>query len=339
MAGKTTQPTQTDTTNITAGNNMTDSPLNPEASSEASPVAAPLTPLTPYHSETPVYATIAETLDTTSRKTGLTAEAVAAIMATLAAKGAGSIPLAIAGHNGAPTAADFDPETLSEPGEGGYVVSTIGKRGIECADGKTRNGFVALAVYPHHTVSAIVAHTGGELDKCDYLTRLVDKEMGLAAFRNLRFEDGEGLADLAIAAATMPATLDRFLVASREGGGGGAYAVFNDNWAAFRLVLSKSKATKGIVKALPAKSDMLKAIRSSAFAESVAPGLEAKGYIVAIAKLMAQRIEAVNEAAKEGETLGDPAAILDWTEGRDSLDLRDPDAGDVGEIDFGSVKF
>lgn len=267
-----------------------------------------------WDTESDLYNTVTKALEG-SRVTVATSESAAKRIAAIAAA-ASDMPVAIAGH-GTVEAGEFNPESLPEPGAGGFTLSTIGCRGIEGADGKKRNGITGVAIYPAHTVDSIMSHPSG----ADYLLKLAEKEMGLVAFRGLRLDPGEPLTDLNAAAQEMPCELDSFISRTRQGAGS-PYAVFNDNWNDFRKALGQNPGTKAIVKHLPAKGEMLNCIRSKPYAESHYAVLEENDWFARLAAAMANLLEAMQaeaaEAGEESPVTGDPDVIRGWLDNRES---------------------
>lgn len=294
--------------------------------------------LTVFDSKSPVYAAVAEVIGDT-RGAIANADILASKLAAIVAKctEAANLPVATAG-NGLVAVGDFTAESpLPEAGGRGFILSTVGKRGIVQPDGTKRDGIFGLAVYPAHDVESIMEHAMGPA----YVQSLVDKEQGLVAFRDLRLSiDTDTIATMAAAADAMPITLDDFLNRGRKTGGS-PYAVFNDNWTAFVTLLRDNPAIpKDFIKALPTKKDMLLGIRSAAYAAQHFPGMEdAKGgsLFVRLGTAFANAIdEAQSNAANQGvesDIEGDSNVIRAWIEDRDNVDLTQS----VTKLNLGSV--
>ena len=235
------------------------------------------------------------------------------------------LSVALAGQ-GAATVAEIleGTATLPESGDRGYVLSLIGVRGLKGtdADGKpeNRNGAIALAIYPAHSIDALTATEEGKA----WLQIQADKEAGLVAFRRLRFAAGEATAQmLADAAQGMPATVADFIERARAASGE-SFAVFNALFTDFRKILANNAGTAASAAVLPTKkADVLSAIRSKAYAETYFPLLEEKNLFSMVGRAFAIAVANMKKNAEaSGESFEyDPADILRWIEGRDTLNL------------------
>lgn len=255
----------------------------------------------------------------------------------------GGVQVAIAGH-GAVAIADLAAgnATLPEAGDDGFVISLVGVRGIPVYDAagnpaktdegkpETRNGAIALALYPAYSLDAILATDEGRA----WLKTQADKEAGLVAFRSLRLDVATAtIADLMQAAVAMPVSLSDYTDRTRASAAE-SFAVFNDNWAAFVTVLASRTETASLVAALPAKKDVLASIRSRVYAQTLFPKLEEFNIFVRLGTAFAASMQRVADEA-ETPVAFDPAAITRWIEGRDALDLL-PKA-QVGNVDLSAL--
>ena len=260
------------------------------------------------------------------------------------AESVAALPVAIAGI-GAETIAALSEGKASLPdaGDAGFTVSFVGTRGLEILDedGKTvkRDGAFGLAVYPAHSVDAYLATEEGR----GFVAGIIAKEAGLIAFRGLRLESGVAtLSDFAAAAQGIPRLVSEYTDRSRASADKESFAIFNDFWETVKAVLSKNPGTAKVVLALPTrKADILSAIRSKAYAQTLFPAVETPGYFVAIANVVANFTK---EIATQAEAQGRPfdydlTAIARWIEGRENLDLLPKAAADVdlGGVDFASL--
>ena len=275
----------------------------------------------PYTSDSNVYTVITGTLGG-DRAVYSDAAAVLAALVSIAAKVNGEISVLIASTRAVMLAeVTIDDISEIEPGAEGYVVSTLGVRGVECADGKKRNGITGLAVYPAHTVESVLAHSAGR----DYLSRLLAKEMGLVAFRKVRNIVGDTLDVLSQYAAAMPVTLDDFVVRQTQSGGAAVNA-FTSNWGSFRKLLAANPAMKELLGVLPNMKELAKCIQSRDYAMTSTPQnavLEEDGTFVQIASIMANVIRAdqadAAETGDEPEYKGDAALLDNWLANRDTV--------------------
>lgn len=297
-------------------------------------------PLAGFDSKSPLYTALwdamggfrAETLDPVSILAAAytaiaTNKALDAAAKESAADMLAQLPVAIAGIGAATVAQVMDGDvTLPESGDRGYMLSLIGVRAIKTGEtddeGKpvTRNGMIGLAIYPAHSVESFGATEDGK----GWLTSLVEKECGLVAFRRLRFTPGEStISELTEAALGMPVGLADYASRARANAAE-AFAVFHDNYATFRALLAKNPGTAGLVSILPAKrADVLAAIRSKEFAETIYPDLERANVFVNAGKIFAFVVkDLANQATEQGiEFDYDTDAPTRWLEGRDELKL------------------
>ena len=241
----------------------------------------------------------------------------------------GEIQVAIAGH-GAVTIAKLaaGEATLPEAGDAGYIVSLVGVRGIpvfdaegnraKTEDGKpeSRNGAIALAIYPAYSLDALLSTDEGRA----WVTAQAEKEAGLVAFRNLRLDvETATIADLAQAAVAMPVSMGDFTDRTRTSTAE-SFAIFTKYWPAFTTVLAGRQETAPILAALPPRKDILASIRSRIYAQTLFPKLEEANLFVRLGNAFAVSMQSVADNSETPVDF-DPAAITRWIEGRDSLDL------------------
>lgn len=214
-------------------------------------------------------------------------------------------------------------------------VTFIGVRGLKDAEGKDANGARGFSIYPLHPLDAIQADESGTA----WLWKVAEKEASHVALRGLRnVPVALGTDALAQAAMEMPVTVSDYVEEStRESMDTSA---FDALWKQFRTMLSQDPGTAVLVAALPGKADVLKAIRSKAFALEQYSDLEKMGTFVFIANSMAGIIDLMREAAVErGEDFDhDSAEIRGWIATRDSKVFASPKRviGDLTGVDFGS---
>lgn len=197
-----------------------------------------------------------------------------------------------------------------------------------------KNGVKAITILPIPTLDMILNDPNGN----DFLTKTISKEFGLIAYRNIR--DAGTQADLLAGMAKSPRSVAEYLAESKRAGSAGDTETFDALWRGLRDSLKE--AMPALHKMLPSKVEVIKAIRSKAYAVSEYPELEnaAKGSV------FVKLANAVIQNAKENTNEGKPApmdhsAIDSWLADRDTVVLtkkgpEEVDYSGVDEIDFGS---
>lgn len=305
------------------------------ATESAAPVAAPALPAA-YPSAGPIGAALRAALG------GFRAHDVASVPALAAQIITGApddsvraaiaeLPVFIAGYGAVTLAALADPETAPALGfDGPATVSILGVRGrtFNVAGepdpaGKAANADIGLTVIPDHTLSAIMEHP----KHLEFLMKIIRKELSHTAANAMGSKDAP-LAELAESAKLMPVSVSDYLDRAATTGTGGLYAVFLDNWSGYRAALAENPANAPMLKLLPRKDDMLKAIRSTAYATANFPGIEAKGWFKAIGLRMADVIAAAQAAAAESgeecQITGNPDHLRQWVAERDNVVIDAP---------------
>ena len=195
-----------------------------------------------------------------------------------------------------------------------YAVAIVGarKRG---ADGKMEgNGVKAIVCWPMPTMDAFRESEAGK----DWLNKVIEKEAAHVTFRGLR--NAESLEEFESAFAAIPMSVDDIVSTHRSEGGIDTEA-FDIIWPDFRALL-KEKQPK-IAGHLPPKQDVIKAIRSKAFAEQEYKALESMrgdGLFVAIAKKMIEAGATWKDENGESDPV-DTSVIQAWIDGREELNL------------------
>lgn len=206
------------------------------------------------------------------------------------------------------------PAEFSAPGIQ-IAVSFLGVRGQKGDDDKKTNGARAFVLYPLHSVDAIQADDSGD----SWLLKIIEKEMSHVAFRDLRnVAPALGNDGLEAAAKAMPLSVSDYVESStREGLDTEA---FDALWKQFRKMLAEQPSTAPIAAELPTKPEVVKAIRSKAFAVENYEKLESHGVFVFIADTIAKLIDRMRAAAIEsGEDFDlDSSEIVSWLKGRDT---------------------
>lgn len=194
----------------------------------------------------------------------------------------------------------------------------IGVRGLTDPTDKTKeiNGARGFIVYPMPSLSAIRAVERGE----SWLTKLAEKEASHVSLRGLRnVNPALGVDALAAAAMQMPLSVEDIV----EGSTSESLdtAAFDSLWADFRKMLSASPTTAPLVVALPPKAEVIKCIRSSAYAMENQPGLEERKAFAWIGVTMADVIDNMRaQASAEGKEFAvESDELRAWVAGRDSF--------------------
>lgn len=245
--------------------------------------------------------------------------------------GAGIGLLDITGDDTIPPLADWPAEYRDESVK--VAVTFIGIRGVKGDDGKESNGARGFALYPLHALDAIQNDDTG----LAWLWKVAEKEASHVALRGLRNVPVAGGSDmLAQAAQSMPISVSDYVEEStRESMDTTA---FDTLWKKFRKMLAESSATAALVGRLPAKGEVLKAIRSTAFAKENYEELESMNTFVWMAGTMAAIIDQMRAAAIEsGEDFDlDSDEIKGWLATRDTKVFAAPkkETGDLSSVDF-----
>lgn len=239
----------------------------------------------------------------------------------------------VTGDDAIPPLADWPEEYRVDSVK--VAVTFIGVRGIKGEDGKESNGARGFALYPLHPLDAIQADETG----IEWLWKVAEKEASHVALRGLRnVNSALGNDALAQAAMEMPISVSDYVEEStRESMDTTA---FDTLWKQFRKMLGESPATAALVSRLPSKSEVLKSIRSTAYAKETYPELESMGSFTWMAGTMAAIIDQMKEAAiREGEDFElDSDEIKGWLATRDTKVFVAPKKveGDLSSVDFGA---
>lgn len=220
------------------------------------------------------------------------------------------------------------------------AVSFIGVRGIETTElnekgePKKANGAKGLAIYPLFNVDAINSSESGG----DWLWKIIEKEMSHVAFRGVRNVDRNStLEELSAAALQMPVNVEDYVEESRREAIDSS--AFDDTWANFRKLLKGEPSTTLLVEALPQKQEVVKALRSQAYAKENYGDLEQMGAFVFIGNTMVKVIEMANqEAIEKGEATVDAGEIAAWLAKRNEFVFPTQPKKQLaeGQVDFGA---
>lgn len=198
-------------------------------------------------------------------------------------------------------------------------VSLLGQRGLDSTDAQGKaikvDGARGLVVFPVHPLDSVRAVETGEA----WLWKIVEKETSHVALRGLRnVAPALGTDALALAAKQMPLTVDDYVEESVSEGTD--TAAFDSLWKEFRKRMASSQHTAAMVSQLPAKSEVIKAIRSAAYARDEYNNLESIGAFKWMAESMIGIIEGFRAAATEaGQDYElDSSEMKAWVAGRDT---------------------
>lgn len=245
----------------------------------------------------------------------------------------------VSGEDTIPPVSEW-PVEFSAPGVS-VVVTFIGVRGIKVSsdpNDKPVNGARGFAIFPLHPVEAITADDSGN----DWLKKVITKESAHVALRGLRnVNPALGTDALVAAAQSMPLSVSDYVEESTSEGLD--TAAFDKLWKQFRKLLSEDPATAALAVELPNKAEVIKAIRSAAFAREEYGNIESMGGFKWIGETMAATVDGMKAAAsQEGEDFDfDSAEIRGWLAGRDSKVFTTPKraAADLNTVDFAAFSF
>ena len=213
------------------------------------------------------------------------------------------------------------------------AVTFIGQRGLKDENGKEANGARGFAIAPIHAIDNIRATEAGET----WLWKVAEKEQMHVALRGVRNADPAlGNDALVAAAASMPLAVDDYVEeATRDSLDTSS---FDAVWKQFRKMLAEHPGTAMLVAALPSKPEVLKAIRSKAYAEQEYADLEKMGTFEFIADRIAIVIDSMHRAATEAGTEFelDSSEIRGWLAGRATKVFQSPRKV---EVDLSKVNF
>lgn len=205
------------------------------------------------------------------------------------------------------------------------AVAIVGAR-KRVAGGKMESGIKGVVMFPIPSTESFY-----ELAQA-WVAKIVEKEAAHVAFRRLR--NAESSEELEQAAGAMPLDVASYVAEHARGGEGLDTDTFDTVWTPIRKHLKD--AMPGLVALLPQKAEVLKAIRSEAYAKAEQGPLEAKGVFVYLANLIIQAAEAWTAGASQEAAPLDTSAIKGWLEERGTLDLRtEKDYSELDKLDLG----
>lgn len=200
-------------------------------------------------------------------------------------------------------------------GDGMQVaIATVGAR-VDVSNEKKVVGIKGIVLFPMPSLDAYIADEAGK----EWLSKIATKESAHVAFRAYR--EAESMEEFLSAADRAPKTLSDY-VTEAERAGGIDTEVFDTVWKSLRPQITKDKPE--IAKFLSGvnKPDIIKSIRSVAYAneDDHTAALEKAGVFKWIAAL----------TIKGAESAGlDASSVKEWLAGRDELKLTRPAKKDL----------
>ena len=192
-----------------------------------------------------------------------------------------------------------------------YAVSVVGARARN-AEGKIENnGIKAIVCWPMPKIEVFLESDAGT----DWIRKIIEKEAAHVAFRGLR--NAETLDEFEAAFSSIPMSVEA-VVSTHIGAGGLDTDAFDAIWPEFRASFKEDQPK--LAGHLPPKQDVIKAIRSKAYAEQEYAALEKLRLFEWIGKKMVEAGATWTNDAGELDPI-DTKAIQGWVEGRETLDL------------------
>lgn len=191
------------------------------------------------------------------------------------------------------------------------VLGYVAAKGDE-AKGR-ESGIKAIVIYPIPTLDAFIADAKGK----EWLAKVMEKEVGLVVYRN--FRDNATIDEFNAGVAKTPKGIDELVAEHTRGGAGLDTDAFDATWPGLRLFLKKEQPL--LSKALPAKAEVIKAIRSKSYATTEYAKLEAAGVFVKLAQTCIKAAESNLADDKKTPQPIDASAIQSWIDNRDSVNI------------------
>jgi hypothetical protein len=215
------------------------------------------------------------------------------------------------------------------------VVATVGVRIKAVGDSPAVNGYKAIVAFSQPTVEEFLQSL--EESAMDFVRKLIEREATDVQFSQIR--QAETIAQLQQAVEGVPQDVSGIVVTSRETGNGLDTDVFDTMWSPFRIGWLKEKAP-ALVELLPQKPEVIKAIRSKAYAlaNPKTAAIEERDFFVRIANAMIAL--APNFKDKDGKDAPQDTSVIEsWLAERDTLALNYkaeivPDASKLAGLDF-----
>lgn len=210
------------------------------------------------------------------------------------------------------------------------VVASIGQRD----KATSTNGIKAIAIFEQPTAGAFLESTTDEAK--NFVVKLIEREASDVAFGGLRGADMT-LSDLQTAVESIPATVDGIVTTQRASSGIDTDA-FDSVWTSFRIGVLRAKQPT-LESALPQKPEIIKSLRSKAFAlaHPRCAEIESAGLWVKIGNALIKAGSAMLD--KDGKPAPvDMSTVAGWLENRDELvityEVPTITSEQLAEIDF-----
>lgn len=194
------------------------------------------------------------------------------------------------------------------------ILAYVGGR-AESASNKDKNivGIKGVAIYPQPPLASFIDSEEGKT----FLSKIVEKEAALVAFRN--FRESATLYEFQQGVSKVASSVSALIADSQRGGNGLDTETFDALWSDMRTALKQQMPA--LVALFPSKQEVIKAIRSASYAKSEHEALESKGVFVWLANVLIQAAESNTDAKTNEPNPMDASAIKSWLEGRESLNL------------------
>ena len=198
-------------------------------------------------------------------------------------------------------------------------VAVVGMR--QRVGAKMESGIRGLVLFAMPSVDAFVSEAG------EWIQKIVEKEAAHVAFRRLR--NAETTEEMESAFAEMPADVNAYV--TQYTGDGLDTDAFDAIWSPMRAALKESMPA--LASLLPQKGEVLKSIRSAAYARDEHPELEEKGVFVFLGKSAINGCAGFKDAEGNDAPI-DASAIVEWLAKRDELVLatRKPQEKDFSQL-------
>jgi hypothetical protein len=216
-----------------------------------------------------------------------------------------SLPILVAGHGNVSTL-----EAMPDWATGRVGVSLLGVKK------EKTSGARAIVIMPVPTVEDYDADSAGH----DWLDKIVVKETSHVAFRALRNvpDTSESIAELEQAAQRMPVTVTDYAEQHRATAAISLEA-FNTVWPALRQMLLKE--WPALKTALPAKSEIINAIRSKSYATREYADLESQNLFPFIGDAVVKMCGDLKDEKTGQPAPVDASEVEDWLESREALNI------------------
>lgn len=196
---------------------------------------------------------------------------------------------------------------LSDPDKYADSIPVLGYVGGQQKDANGKNQSVIKAVVAFGIPTVEKAFESAP----DLVSKVLGKEFRHVYFRN--FRDATSLEQMQAGFATAPVNIEDFAASHARGAAEELDTdTFDAIWPSFRKALVSQYPA--YAKALPAKGEVIKGIRSKSYAEGVHGDLESRNVFLTIAAAMVK-------TAEDQDTPLDASAIKEWAQNRDTTHI------------------